>query len=261
MIGIGTVELPTKCSPNHSGKAARGTLRLTNVLHAPDRQCNIIGTPISNSYAIALGGAKSAASKGSINDLEGRPVAYFDSRLPLFHVKLRGRPVSPHTRERHIISPVGAIWHGAERDRWEEHQANLALSRKPRNDEYTTEEKQWLKENYKSEFHFLRDHGLSIYKDEDREEGRSILRAIMREEDDGHDEELDSIYRDDNSDGRLADRHFSSRELSSLNKECRSSMNFMANFGLDFYNDDDCHEAKAILQGIMHEVQLRLRCN
>jgi hypothetical protein len=54
---------------------------------------------------------------------------------------------------------------------------------------YTQEEKEWLRKNYRSEFHFLRDFGLNIYKDEDREEGRMILRSLMQDE--GEDEDMD----------------------------------------------------------------------
>jgi hypothetical protein len=43
----------------------------------------------------------------------------------------------------------------------------------------TGEEKAFLKEHYRGEFHFLRSHGLSIYKEDDRAEGRAILRALM----------------------------------------------------------------------------------
>src|SRR5436190_19967120 len=43
--GIGTVELQTKRSPNHSGKDSYSSLCLTNVLHAPSILCNIIGRP------------------------------------------------------------------------------------------------------------------------------------------------------------------------------------------------------------------------
>lgn len=44
---------------------------------------------------------------------------------------------------------------------------------------YTQEEKAWLKKNWGDEYHFLRAYGLSIYKDEDREEGRRIVRGLM----------------------------------------------------------------------------------
>ncbi|ERF70537.1 hypothetical protein EPUS_08599 [Endocarpon pusillum Z07020] len=47
---------------------------------------------------------------------------------------------------------------------------------------YTAEEKKWLKDNWGNEFHFLISYGLRIYNDEDREEGKLILRAIMEAE-------------------------------------------------------------------------------
>jgi hypothetical protein len=48
---------------------------------------------------------------------------------------------------------------------------------------YTAAEKQWLKDEWRDEFHFLRAYRLSVYKDEDREEGRAIVRAFIREDD------------------------------------------------------------------------------
>ena len=44
---------------------------------------------------------------------------------------------------------------------------------------YTAEEKEWLKENWGGEYRFLRAYELSIYKEEDREEGRAIVRAFI----------------------------------------------------------------------------------
>jgi hypothetical protein len=47
---------------------------------------------------------------------------------------------------------------------------------------YTTAEKQWLKKHWRDEFHFLIAYGLKIYNEEDREEGRAIVRAFMKAE-------------------------------------------------------------------------------
>lgn len=47
---------------------------------------------------------------------------------------------------------------------------------------YNAEEKRWLKNHYGGEFKFLKVHGLKMHAEEDREEGRSIARAIMTEE-------------------------------------------------------------------------------
>ena len=56
--------------------------------------------------------------------------------------------------------------------------ANTAATCPP----YNAAEKAWLKEVWKNEFHFLLAYELNIYKEEDREEGRYIVRAIMEVE-------------------------------------------------------------------------------
>lgn len=43
----------------------------------------------------------------------------------------------------------------------------------------TTKQRAWLKRHWDGEFKFLRAYQLSIYKDEDRLEGREILKALM----------------------------------------------------------------------------------
>ena len=50
-------------------------------------------------------------------------------------------------------------------------------------DGYSGEERAFIRTHFKSEYNFLLTHGLSIYKDEDREEGRAILRALMQNSD------------------------------------------------------------------------------
>jgi len=164
-----------------------GTVELTNVLHAPSALCNIIGGPIIERYKITFGSAWQV-SKGSITDREGRPVAYFDPRRPLFQVRLRGPPVGPRVLQDDGAYVISVLWPESERQRWEAHQASVMPHSRPG---YTQEEKEWLRENYRSEFHFLRDFGLSIYEDDDREEGRTILRSLMQEEDEGDEEHTD----------------------------------------------------------------------
>ena len=48
----------------------------------------------------------------------------------------------------------------------------------------TDEEKDWLKKNYGGEFNFLHTHGLKMHDEEDREQGRRIVRAMMANSDD-----------------------------------------------------------------------------
>lgn len=43
----------------------------------------------------------------------------------------------------------------------------------------TSEQREWLKRHWGNEFEFLLAYGLSIYKDEDRLEGREIMKALI----------------------------------------------------------------------------------
>lgn len=179
MNGIGTVELPTDLrSPNLTGTDAHGTLRLTNVLHAPKIICNILGGPVLDDHSLLLGRHDNPTSKGFLKDCQDRYVAYFDANRPLYVVKLRGPPVGPHVIKPDANYMINVWWDDAERVSWEQDHPNLPSFA----GEYTPGEKKWLKDNYRSEFHFLRDFGLSIYKDEDRDEGRQIVQSLMAQD-------------------------------------------------------------------------------
>jgi hypothetical protein len=56
-------------------------------LHAPDVLCNFIGQPlmITNGYNPTL--EFSTKSCGTIKDSQGKNVAYFDPKSPLFAIK------------------------------------------------------------------------------------------------------------------------------------------------------------------------------
>jgi hypothetical protein len=47
---------------------------------------------------------------------------------------------------------------------------------------YTAKEKEWLKRHWDGEFKFLAAYGLSIYDEDDREEGRAIARAMIAQD-------------------------------------------------------------------------------
>jgi hypothetical protein len=87
VLGIGTVEIPIKRSLNSSGVSSHGSLLLHEVLHAPDVFCNFIGQPlmITNGYNPTL--EFSTKSCGTIKDSQGKNVAYFDPKSPLFAIK------------------------------------------------------------------------------------------------------------------------------------------------------------------------------
>jgi hypothetical protein len=148
---------------------------------------------------------------------------------------------------------------------------------------YSTDEKAWLKKNYGGEYRFLRTLGLSIYKEEDRTEGRSIVRSWMAEDDGepkgnglreqvvsrnerGHDNEDKQEGENDNEDDleyniedeleddpmcHLADSYFSSAELKWIQKHYQFSSKFMLSYGLKPFEHADCDEATPIVRAML----------
>ncbi|KAJ4364052.1 hypothetical protein N0V83_009507 [Neocucurbitaria cava] len=269
VLGIGTVEIPTKRSPNTSGASSHGSLLLHDVLYAPDCLCNIIGQPLmfTDGYDATLGGS-GTKSRGTIKDSQGKNVAYFDPKSPLFAIKVRcppnGPTLGPHAIKKDMLYVLGCEWDAAEKRKWREFKAANGLFTPGQNSaSYTAEETAFLKKNYGSEFHFLTQHGLKIHVEEDREEGRAILRAIMREDDMSEDEESDDKEDeefDDNEDdfdesefeGHQADYNFTDRQLDWIEKNYHNSEQFMISYGLKFYDDEDLQEAKAIAEAMMN---------
>jgi len=175
------------------------------------------------------------------------------------------------------------IWSGEERARWERvKDADVVGSgRVSRVSLYTDAEKKWLKENWGGEFKFLRAHGLKIHDEEDRAEGRIIVRAMMHEPQksnkshvsinvDEDEDDYDSEDEDDefvisytdgqgvkpiipHADGHMADYQFSEDELIWIEKNYGNSASFLATYGLKFYDDDDCKEGRQLLRGLMRE--------
>jgi hypothetical protein len=127
----------------------------------------------------------SAKSRGTIKDDEGKNVAYFDPKSPLLAIKVRrlpnGPPLGPHTLKKDELYVLGCEWDAVEQRKWFEFKVENGLLM-PRRvvAPYTAEENAFLKKHYQSEFHFLIQYGLKVFNEQDREEGRGILRAIMR---------------------------------------------------------------------------------
>jgi hypothetical protein len=131
----------------------------------------------------------------------------------------------------------------------------------------TNEEKAWLKTHYGGEFKFLQTYGLSIYRDEDREEGRRILRSILKDADSNsedlvadedaeeEEEEENGFLADLESDpsSHVADMYFTHEQLDWIETHYRHSGNFLMRHGLKFYDADDCKEGAAIAAASMKQ--------
>ncbi|KAH7113672.1 hypothetical protein B0J13DRAFT_515379 [Dactylonectria estremocensis] len=257
VVGIGTVELPVKRSPRATGPRSHGILRLRNVLHVPTSICNVIGSPILDEYDINTGSSMQN-TQGTIMDKQGRTVAYSDPHGKFFQVRLSGPPVGPRVGptpfDPSAMYWINVRWADSEREKWEASCAGQAL-RPAEVGPLSTEEKQWLKKQWGGEFRFLASHGLNINKEEDREEGRIILRAILAgsDGDDSDDSDIGRDYpNDDRQEGQLADSYFDADELEFIKKHYGDSLTFMFSFGLKFYKTEDCEEAKSIVSSMVH---------
>ncbi|KAF7531157.1 hypothetical protein G7054_g9152 [Neopestalotiopsis clavispora] len=182
--GVGTVDLPVKRAPHRGGRHAHYVLRLENVIYAPGLGLNILGDLGEDKWEQVCFMRKIGSHK-----------------LPLVRLSKPPRgPVTAPTRfnERSVYHCIRFIWPEPERIRFEKRQAAVAAviqKSEPGVDpggDYTTEEKAWLKKHWGNEHKFLQAFGLSIYKEDEREEGRAIVRDLMQP-DENENEELASI--------------------------------------------------------------------
>lgn len=268
VLGIGTVEIPTKRSPNRSGVSSYSSLRLKEVLHVPGFICNVIGGHIESSDGYHLDTCGSPKSNGTIRDRRGKHLAYFDPKRPLFSIRVKNQPggpkFGPHVLQKGILYMLSCEWESTEQQRWldyqrqggmNDHTSKSACSINT-NPPYTAAEKGFLKAAWRDEYHFLLQHGLKISNDEDRAEGRLILRALLHEDDSDQEflgEESDNAFEDEELDllGHQADYNFSDKQLDWIETHYGNSESFMLSYGLKFYSSEDVEEAKAIANAMM----------
>ena len=178
------MHLPVKKIPGarHRG---HGTLTLRNVLHVPFALCNIVGTPVFQDYKVSL--EPGPVSDGSISLSDGTPVGYFVPGGQFCEARLSGPPVGPCVGSSQFKPDarywINAGWSETEREKWLRAPAASAPGDAPQTPAHPSEEeKRWLKRHFDGEFNFLRCYGLSIYKDEEREECWQIMRPVMSQE-------------------------------------------------------------------------------
>lgn len=273
--GIGTVELRVLKHKVNKGKQSQRTITLHNVLHAPGLLCNILGYPFLEESEGTLN-----FEDYSLKRRDGSIVAQLELR-PKQAPQLDGSPESSglpclklcRSPERAFaeskLEPgaayfISVTWPQAERQRYVDHcsagviaaletSAATTASVQP----YTPGEKEWLrnKSGHGDEYHFLQAHGLSIYKDKDREEGRELVRALMEDDELPEVDEDEEDEEDDEWDptGHQADYAFSHDELEFIEKHYGNSEHFLIIHGLKFYDNEDLEEGKAIVKAFMTE--------
>lgn len=224
----------------------------------PDSLCNFIGQPlITTGGCDVIMGGSGVKSKGNIKDSTGKNVAYFDPKSPLFGIKVRCPPnarLGPHALKKDVVYMLGVRWDAAERRKWLDFNGVFSATAKT-DTSYTAEEMAFLKKNYGSEFKFLLQHGLKITDEEDREEGRAILRAVMHDDDNTSEDVNEEEDEDEFAqfEGHLADYNFTKPQLEWIEKHYRNSEQFMMSYGLKFYDTEDLEEAKVIVEAMMDD--------
>lgn len=153
--GVGNVELNLKTKAHRTGSGTHRTIVLKDVLLVPGATCNILGNPILDEYDVI------ANMQGGIlkDERAGGTVGLFD------FVKLWKLWLVGHRKGNTSLDPNGmywiiALWPDEEKKRWLLHRNAAEPSdvaqrsgKRPRHNEqevsdYTTEEKQWLKQMY-----------------------------------------------------------------------------------------------------------------
>ncbi|QDS72593.1 hypothetical protein FKW77_001383 [Venturia effusa] len=193
VVGVGTVKIKTKRSRDHNNHEPSATLTLNHVLHVPSSICNIIGHPehFREEYQVVIHFAH--GFRGSIESRDGHQIAFFDPDQQLDCPKVSEAPfgyhLGPHVWKENTYYTINALWPDSEQGRY----AALLAQRTGTSESaapLSQNERAWLRKHCGSEYHLLRMYGLSIYKEDDREEGRRIMRALMEDDDD----EMDRNY-------------------------------------------------------------------
>jgi hypothetical protein len=200
--GVGDVELQLRRTLSDKKRGPRSTtIVLRDVLYVPGAVCNILGGHIVDDFGLATGGAVGGEL---LNIKTGAVVGLLDCPR-LFKLLLKGQPKGETSLKKDVLYMIRASWPEDEQLRWlrgkvrstpftvkycqvmrtddtpaEDNPASTGPSSGASNSRthgppYTEAEKQWLKKHYGNEFKFLGTLGLSIYKEEDREEGRQII--------------------------------------------------------------------------------------
>lgn len=133
VVGIGTVDLPTKRTPSSSGVDGNTTVRLTNVAHVPGVICNILGLPVLGEYKFSTDFRN--PSNGSIQDKDDQPLAYFRKSSPtgLLAVCLSDPPFGPKVGPSSLTGGsyyINASWSNAEQQKWVAYHAQTVAQKK-----------------------------------------------------------------------------------------------------------------------------------
>ncbi|KAJ3524391.1 hypothetical protein NM208_g12073 [Fusarium decemcellulare] len=237
-MGMGTVVLAVRHSPDEDGPSSNGLLVLKNVVHAPNAPCNVIGRPITDDYRVTMYYApKEVGDSGIITDHQGRQVAYFkpEAATKFPQLCLSEPPVGPRVRGPESLERLDLIDVSfREDDKWDEMQD----SPKP-SDALTVKEKKYLLLEYLTADLLCEHYGKDPNISKEREEAFRFMRLEM-------DEEMHiAAYGEPPRHWRHPAAHrFRELELDIMVDHSGGLQRFFQGHRLDPFNDEGLHIAK-----------------
>lgn len=173
VLGVGDVELDVQTYPDGTGPCSYRTIVLRDVLYVPTGKCNILGRPILKDFEVVT-----KSFTGQLTDKNGEPAGLIDfpglPRLRL--VGMSGIDTCIWDQTKYTIN---AVWSDAERAIYQARQDLEASTLPP----LTQEERAWLGRHYHgNEWKFLQSYLLDLTNDEERAQGRAILRSLMEQD-------------------------------------------------------------------------------
>lgn len=265
VLGIGTVVLPTRIHRQGKSNKPSREITLHNVLYAPSYTVNIFAMCMEPDLVVPLSCDVKPILKSGTDKVLGLVVF-----KTLWRVWLKGQ-----SQDQSILDPdrmyyFHASWPEEEINKYNTFVSEAKAKQASKSDSappLTTVEKDFLKKHYGNEPKFLLMPELSIYKEDDREEGRRILRALMSDLEDEADALEDSEDDDDQSvesndfladlerdpTSHVADYKFSNDQLDYVKAHYGHSGHFMRCYGLKSWDDEDCDEAVSIIKAFMSD--------
>jgi hypothetical protein len=258
VLGVGTVELLLKTHDRRSGPRAHKPITLRDVLFVPSATCNILGHPITRDDDLFPD-----TRTRTLRDRSGASAGLIDSPV-LSRLRLVGMSAQETSLDRRTNYVINANWSEEERARFQEESPRIETPPAPPPQSITLPslspaEQSWLKKHHGNEWKFLRTFGFNMTKDEQRAEGRAVLKSMMAEE--KAEQGVDSSEEDESADSdtndfladleadptsHMSDYLFPEKELDWIEENYRHTGNFMRVCGLKPWDTADCEKAVRI---------------
>ncbi|KAF3927755.1 hypothetical protein ABW21_db0208569 [Orbilia brochopaga] len=185
ILGVGTVKLKVKTD----FEGSLNEITLKDVIHVPSMICNLVGAPIQEEFIVITGPYPDEPIGGEFLDEHTHARKGLLSKYnPLMTLLLSDDTPGKVTLIRGALYQIRVCWGYEERARFQafkEQQMSGATAKEMEysgKDPLTLQERAWLKEGkWGDEYNFFVQNGLNIHDEDDRAQGRSMIRGYINE--------------------------------------------------------------------------------